>query len=205
LRQNGAADAPIRTKPWTYGDFFKLSVADLGEPFSSAAMEHLCQPFYRYSLRPTQQRLGFELHIASMIAQARGGRLDAHPAGRRCKKLRKRLRGDPLVLPCMVSIRDKLPSRLLMSTRASSPERRKIRKSNLKKPRRDLGSITICDCAIISIQLGVVKIYDRPSQFEEREMATKAESHQFKLFIGTMSAAALAIWCACLALSFYGI
>jgi hypothetical protein len=36
-------------------------------------------------------------------------------------------------------------------------------------------------------------------------MPKYANPHQFKLFIGTMSAAALAIWFVCFALSFYGI
>jgi phosphoserine phosphatase RsbU/P len=72
---HGAANAPIRTKAWTQGDFFELSVANSGEPIPLAAMEHLFQPFYRNSLRPTQQGLGLGLYIASMIAQAHGGRL----------------------------------------------------------------------------------------------------------------------------------
>jgi signal transduction histidine kinase len=73
---HGAANAPIRTKAWTHGDFFELSVANAGEPISPAALEHLFQPFYRNSLRPTQQGLGLGLYIASMIAQAHGGRID---------------------------------------------------------------------------------------------------------------------------------
>jgi signal transduction histidine kinase len=73
---HGAADAPIRTKASTHGGFFELSVANSGEPIPLAAMEHLFQPFYRNSLRPTQQGLGLGLYIASMIAQAHGGRID---------------------------------------------------------------------------------------------------------------------------------
>jgi signal transduction histidine kinase len=73
---HGAADAPIQTKASTHGGFFELSVANSGEPIPLAAMEHLFQPFYRNSLRPTQQGLGLGLYIASMIAQAHGGRID---------------------------------------------------------------------------------------------------------------------------------
>jgi signal transduction histidine kinase len=73
---HGAPDAPITTKAWTHNGFFELSVANSGEPIPPAAMEHLFQPFYRNSLRPTQQGLGLGLYIASMIAQAHGGRLD---------------------------------------------------------------------------------------------------------------------------------
>jgi signal transduction histidine kinase len=73
---HGAPDAPIRTKAWTHGDFFELSVSNAGEPIPPAAMEHLFQPFYRNSLRPTQQGLGLGLYIASMIAQAHSGRID---------------------------------------------------------------------------------------------------------------------------------
>jgi sigma-B regulation protein RsbU (phosphoserine phosphatase) len=73
---HGAPDAPITTKAWTHHDFFELYVANSGEPIPPAAIEHLFQPFYRNSLRPTQQGLGLGLYIASMIAQAHGGRLD---------------------------------------------------------------------------------------------------------------------------------
>ncbi|WP_158805755.1 GAF domain-containing sensor histidine kinase [Acidisoma sp. L85] len=73
---HGAGDTSIRTKAWTQGSFFELSVANSGEPIPPATMEHLFQPFYRNSLRPTQQGLGLGLYIASMIAQAHSGRLD---------------------------------------------------------------------------------------------------------------------------------
>jgi sigma-B regulation protein RsbU (phosphoserine phosphatase) len=73
---HGAGDTSIRTKAWTQGGFFELSVANSGEPIPPATMEHLFQPFYRNSLRPTQQGLGLGLYIASMIAQAHSGRLD---------------------------------------------------------------------------------------------------------------------------------
>jgi signal transduction histidine kinase len=77
---HGAADAPVRTKAWTHDGFFDLSVANAGEPIPPAAMAHLFQPFYRNSLRPTQQGLGLGLYIASMIAQAHGGKLDVTSA-----------------------------------------------------------------------------------------------------------------------------
>jgi signal transduction histidine kinase len=73
---HGAADTPIRTKAWIHGNSFELSVSNAGNPIPLAAMEHLFQPFYRNSLRPTQQGLGLGLYIASMIAQAHGGRID---------------------------------------------------------------------------------------------------------------------------------
>jgi signal transduction histidine kinase len=72
---HGAADAPIRTKAWIYEGVFELSVANSGDPISPATMEHLFQPFYRNSLRPTQQGLVLGLYIASIIARAHGGRL----------------------------------------------------------------------------------------------------------------------------------
>jgi len=56
---------------------FELSVSNGGSPISKAAMERLFQPFYRGEPKGRQQGLGLGLYIASEIALAHGGRLDA--------------------------------------------------------------------------------------------------------------------------------
>jgi sigma-B regulation protein RsbU (phosphoserine phosphatase) len=74
---HGAPTIPIRVRATTGVDVFELSVANGGEPISPAAMERLFEPFFRGSIRPSQQGLGLGLYIASEIARAHGGALEA--------------------------------------------------------------------------------------------------------------------------------
>jgi signal transduction histidine kinase len=73
----GAADTPIRVNAKTDGAFFELSVSNGGEPIPPAVLEHLFQPFFRGEVRPSQEGLGLGLYIASEIARAHGGTLNA--------------------------------------------------------------------------------------------------------------------------------
>lgn len=70
---HGSAEKPVRLTARTSADMFELSVANGGEPISADAMKHLFQPFFRGSVRPSQQGLGLGLHIAAEIAKAHGG------------------------------------------------------------------------------------------------------------------------------------
>ncbi|EGF90832.1 histidine protein kinase AsgD [Asticcacaulis biprosthecium C19] len=54
-----------------------LSVANSGDPIPQAAIARLFQPFTRDEIRPSQQGLGLGLYIASEIARAHGGQLEA--------------------------------------------------------------------------------------------------------------------------------
>jgi phosphoserine phosphatase RsbU/P len=74
---HGAPNIPIKVRATTSADVFELSVANGGEPISPAAMERLFEPFFRGSIRPSQQGLGLGLYIASEIARAHGGALEA--------------------------------------------------------------------------------------------------------------------------------
>ena len=74
---HGAPNIPIKVRATTGADVFELSVANGGEPISPAAMERLFEPFFRGSIRPSQQGLGLGLYIASEIARAHGGALEA--------------------------------------------------------------------------------------------------------------------------------
>ena len=75
-----------RADPWCLGragagaaaaaGVFELSVTNAGEPIPPAARA-LFQPFFRASVRPGQQGLGLGLYIASEIARAHGGTLEA--------------------------------------------------------------------------------------------------------------------------------
>ena len=73
---HGAADQPIRVRASTSAGVFQISVANGGEPIPPAAMEQLFQPFFRGSVRPSQNGLGLGLYIASEIARAHGGVLE---------------------------------------------------------------------------------------------------------------------------------
>ena len=58
---HGAQNIPIKVRATTSADVFELSVAKGGEPISPAAMERLFEPFFRGSIRPSQQ--GLELAL----------------------------------------------------------------------------------------------------------------------------------------------
>jgi signal transduction histidine kinase len=72
----GAADRPVRVTATTNGRF-EIAVINKGNPIPAAAMQRLFQPFERGAVRPDQQGLGLGLYIASEIARAHGGKIDA--------------------------------------------------------------------------------------------------------------------------------
>jgi len=72
---HGTAGSPIRVDAAAREDRFELSVANAAEPIGAEAIKRLFQPFYRAS--DTRQGLGLGLYIASEIARAHGGRLEA--------------------------------------------------------------------------------------------------------------------------------
>ncbi len=72
---HGDATKPVRVQAFTAGGTFELSVANGGDPLPDATMAHLFQPFFRASVRPSQEGLGLGLYIASEIAKAHGGAL----------------------------------------------------------------------------------------------------------------------------------
>ena len=74
---HGAASSPVAVRAFTREGVFELSVANGGEPIPPAAMKQLFQPFFRGAVRPSQQGLGLGLFIASEIARAHGGQIEA--------------------------------------------------------------------------------------------------------------------------------
>jgi phosphoserine phosphatase RsbU/P len=73
---HGEPAQPIRVHAATYASSFELYVTNAGEAISDDIREHLFQPFYRGSVRPSKQGLGLGLYIASEIAKAHNGALD---------------------------------------------------------------------------------------------------------------------------------
>jgi signal transduction histidine kinase len=67
---------PIRVVARTIDGVFELTIVNYGEPISEKAMENLFKPYTRGD-RPSQQGLGLGLYIASEIAKAHGGSLNA--------------------------------------------------------------------------------------------------------------------------------
>ncbi|WP_260482313.1 PAS domain-containing sensor histidine kinase [Sphingomicrobium flavum] len=74
---HGSSEGPIRLEATTQGDEFVLSVANSGEPIPPEAQVQLFQPFFRGAVRPSRHGLGLGLFIASEIAKAHGGTLEA--------------------------------------------------------------------------------------------------------------------------------
>ncbi len=74
---HGATDKPVQVGASTVGDRFELWVANKGDPIPPSTIERLFQPFFRVAARPGQQGLGLGLYIASEIAQAHEGTLEA--------------------------------------------------------------------------------------------------------------------------------
>jgi sigma-B regulation protein RsbU (phosphoserine phosphatase) len=72
---HGASNQPVRVRAATEGGFFKLSVANGGEPIPQAALDKLFEPFFRGQVRASRQGLGLGLHIAAQIAKAHEGTL----------------------------------------------------------------------------------------------------------------------------------
>ena len=73
---HGSPNKPIVVRAATLDGTFELSIANSGDPIAPAAMKQLFQPFYRGTVKQSQQGLGLGLYIASEIARAHGGTLD---------------------------------------------------------------------------------------------------------------------------------
>jgi len=73
----GSADQPIRVRAATGSGHFELSIANGGDPIPPDALSRLFQPFHRGSQKDANGGLGLGLYIASQIAQAHQGHLDA--------------------------------------------------------------------------------------------------------------------------------
>lgn len=74
---HGAQDQPIVVKAAITEDSLILSVANGGQPIPEAAMGRLFQPFHRGDGKKRFQGLGLGLYIASQIAEAHGGIIEA--------------------------------------------------------------------------------------------------------------------------------
>ena len=74
---HGAPDEPVRIHATTNADELELWVANGGAPIPPPTMEKLFQPFFRGEVASSQQGLGLGLHIASEIAKAHGGAIEA--------------------------------------------------------------------------------------------------------------------------------
>jgi signal transduction histidine kinase len=72
----GDNDKPIRISAKTIAGFFVLAVTNYGPPISGKAMQNLFKPYMRGE-RPSQHGLGLGLYIASEIARAHDGTVQA--------------------------------------------------------------------------------------------------------------------------------
>jgi signal transduction histidine kinase len=73
---HGAPGSPVWVRA-TAAAGFELSVANLGSPIAPDSLARLFQPFARGGDQSSTQGLGLGLYIASEIARAHGGSLDA--------------------------------------------------------------------------------------------------------------------------------
>jgi signal transduction histidine kinase len=74
---HGSAERPIGVRAQARHGLFELSVTNAGKQIPPAAMANLFHPFQRGSAGPSIQGLGLGLYIASEIARAHGGTLEA--------------------------------------------------------------------------------------------------------------------------------
>ena len=74
---HGDKEGSIRVEASLTGGEFRLSVANGGAAIPPEIVSRLFQPFYRGDAKTTAQGLGLGLYIASQIAEAHGGKLDA--------------------------------------------------------------------------------------------------------------------------------
>ncbi|MDB5685300.1 MAG: histidine kinase [Sphingomonas bacterium] len=77
---HGAAEVPVQVQATIDGDMFELSVSNGGPILSREALDRLFKPFARGAVRQDQGGLGLGLYIASEIARAHGGTLEATSA-----------------------------------------------------------------------------------------------------------------------------
>ena len=73
---HGIEGKPVRVSARSGNGSFELSVSNASTPIPPEALENVFQPFFRGSIRPSQQGLGLGLYIASEIAKAHGGKID---------------------------------------------------------------------------------------------------------------------------------
>ena len=73
---HGAAELPVRVHASSGSGVFELTVTNGGTPIPAATMPHLFHPFFRGTVRPSQEGLGLGLFIAAEIARAHNGRID---------------------------------------------------------------------------------------------------------------------------------
>lgn len=74
---HGASSRPVLVRATSDETNFVLTVANGGEPIPPGALAKLFQPFFRATVRPTREGLGLGLYIASEIAKAHHGTLEA--------------------------------------------------------------------------------------------------------------------------------
>ncbi|SES47913.1 HAMP domain-containing sensor histidine kinase [Rhizobium sp. NFR03] len=80
---HGAAEEPVTVTAKVLENRFQLTIGNGGEPIPEAVMQRLFQPFYRGGDNINKQGLGLGLYIASEIAKAHGGLLQASSDTRR--------------------------------------------------------------------------------------------------------------------------
>jgi sigma-B regulation protein RsbU (phosphoserine phosphatase) len=74
---HGASATPVYVQAFNEKGVFELNVRNSGTPIPASSIENLFHPFTREASRPSQQGLGLGLYIASEIAKAHGGTLEA--------------------------------------------------------------------------------------------------------------------------------
>ena len=74
---HGDPAGPVRVRARSEGDVFELSVANQGAPIDPEPVRRLFLPFVRGADQSGSRGLGLGLYIASEIARAHGGSLEA--------------------------------------------------------------------------------------------------------------------------------